>query len=212
MVSYFLLKTHYLQFPLDFEVISQVVRNLLQPPVCLLSFWRIPFSPKELNTQISIVIPFLFHLWLSTPSPTNGRLHFHMSFLHQSFQSCTSIHDAFHLLTSASHVDRIHSYICLSRLILSILTSLSPDYSLVFNVSIDSLSLLDNTISFTTSLNYFSLRHKIVWYYDNGASYDTFGFVFSYFFSIWRQIRGHLAGLSMVWRTFYIIFIWVIVI
>lgn len=47
---------------------------------------------------------------------------------------------------------------------------------------------------------------------DDGISYDIFDYIFIYFICIWRKIRGHLEELSMVWGTFCIVFIWVVVI
>jgi len=46
---------------------------------------------------------------------------------------------------------------------------------------------------------------------DDGSSYDTLDYVISYFICTLTQIRGDLEELSMIWGTFCIVFIWVVV-
>jgi hypothetical protein len=60
-------------------------------------------------------------------------------------------------------------------------------------------------------LHTLSYNNDILLVSNDGASHDILCHDFSFFLSIWRQIRGHLEKLSTVLRTFCIVFIKVIV-
>jgi hypothetical protein len=61
---------------------------------------------------------------------------------------------------------------------------------------------------------YVVVEQTMVWVlcYDEEASYDIFGYVFSTFLCIWRQISWEMEALSIVWGTYCIIFTRVVVI
>jgi len=41
---------------------------------------------------------------------------------------------------------------------------------------------------------------------DDKTSYDILSYIFSYFIYIWRQIKGHVKEIYMVWGTFFLLF------